>query len=58
MDTKRKVIDKFNEMFGADLKNLDNIKQFHEQLEKEKYQIEESVNIHIAYCLLIILNNQ
>lgn len=43
MDIRRQVINKFNEIFGADLKNLDNIQQFHEQLENEKHEIEESV---------------
>ncbi|KAK0173873.1 hypothetical protein PV328_007015 [Microctonus aethiopoides] len=45
MDIRRQVINKFNEIFGADLKNLDNIQQFHEQLENEKHEIEESLSM-------------
>uniref|UniRef100_A0A0C9RPF7 Rint1_0 protein n=2 Tax=Fopius arisanus TaxID=64838 RepID=A0A0C9RPF7_9HYME len=45
MDIKQKVIDKFNEVFGADLKNLENIEEFHEKLESEKRLIEESLTM-------------
>lgn len=49
MDIKQQVIDRFNELLGTDLKNLDKMVHFHEQLQLEKRQIEESVSCH-NYC--------
>lgn len=46
MDIKQKVIEKFNEILGDDIKNLDNIKSFHEQLVIEKKNIKDSVRIY------------
>ncbi|XP_057323091.1 RAD50-interacting protein 1 [Microplitis mediator] len=45
MDIKQQVIDRFNELLGTDLKNLDKMVQFHEQLQLEKRQIEESLTM-------------
>ncbi|XP_015111807.1 RAD50-interacting protein 1 [Diachasma alloeum] len=45
MDIRQKVIDQFNEVFGAELKNLENIEEFHEKLEAEKRGIEQSLTM-------------
>ncbi|XP_063995252.1 RAD50-interacting protein 1 [Diachasmimorpha longicaudata] len=45
MDVRQKVIDQFNEVFGAELKNLENIEQFHEKLEADKRGIEQSLTM-------------
>ncbi|XP_074095130.1 RAD50 interactor 1 [Cotesia typhae] len=45
MDIKQQVIDRFNELLGTDLKNLNKMAQFHEQLQLEKRQIEESLTM-------------
>lgn len=45
MDIKQKVIEKFNKMFGDDLKKLNNIREIHEKLLIEKQEIEDSVSI-------------
>lgn len=44
MDIKHQIIQKFNERLKSDLKNLDKIYEFHEQLETEKDEIEKSVS--------------
>lgn len=58
MDIKQRVIDKFNEVFGAELKNLDKIGEFHEKLEAEKREIEQSVSVYILFTFIDKLMEQ
>lgn len=44
MDIEARVIKRFNEKLGSDLKNLENLQTFHEELESEKNALEESVS--------------
>lgn len=44
MDIAAKVIKRFNEKLGSDLKNLEKLQKFHEELESEKNDLEESVS--------------
>lgn len=43
---KQKIIQKFNNHLGSNLKNLEGIYDFQECLKTEKDEIEKSVNIH------------
>ncbi|EZA50309.1 RAD50-interacting protein [Ooceraea biroi] len=45
MDIKQNIILKFNAQLRADLKNLDGIYDFHEQLKTEKDEIEKSLSM-------------
>lgn len=47
MDVKQKIIHKFNEYLGSDLKNLERIYDFQEHLKAEKDEIEKSVGIYL-----------
>lgn len=47
MDIKHQIIQKFNEHLKSDLKNLEGIYEFHEQLKTEKDEIEKSVSIYL-----------
>jgi len=44
MDIKQKIIQKFNAQLGSNLKNLEEIYDFHEYLKAEKDEIEKSVS--------------
>jgi len=43
---KQKIIQKFNNHLGSNLKNLEGIYDFQEYLKAEKNEIEKSVSIH------------
>ncbi|XP_012220909.1 RAD50-interacting protein 1 [Linepithema humile] len=45
MDIKHQIIQKFNEHLKSDLKNLEGIYEFHEQLKTEKDEIEKSLSM-------------
>lgn len=46
MDIRQKIIQKFNNHLGSNLKNLEKIYDFQEHLKAEKDEIEKSVSIH------------
>lgn len=45
MDIKQKIIEKFNAQLGSNLKNLEEIYDFHEYLKTEKDEIEKSLSM-------------
>lgn len=45
MDIKQKIIQKFNSQLGSNLKNLEEIYDFHEYLKAEKDEIEKSLSM-------------
>lgn len=52
MDIKRKIIQKFNEHLGSDLKNLEGIYDFEECLKVEKDEIERSVSVYLQNSVM------
>lgn len=68
MDIKQKIIQKFNAQFGSNLKNLEEIYNFHQHLQLEKDEIEKSVciffilvknnrttNILVRLCVVVVI---
>lgn len=49
MDIKQKIIQRFNAQLGSDIKNLQGIYDFHENLKAEKDEIEKSVSYTYFY---------
>lgn len=56
MDIKQKIIQKFNEHLGSNLKDLDRIYDFQECLKAEKDEIEKSVSIHLQSSINNVTN--
>lgn len=66
MDIKQKIIQKFNAQLGSNLRNLEEIYDFHEYLKAEKDEIEKSVSLLIRricnmkkyyiFLFLIVIN--
>ncbi|XP_043478582.1 RAD50-interacting protein 1 [Leptopilina heterotoma] len=54
MDIEARVIKRFNEKLGSDLKNLENLHKFHEELESEKNVLEESLSLASAKIPLLV----
>lgn len=52
IDTKKKIIQKFNAELGSDLKGLEKIHDFHQCLTVQKDEIEKSVKIDTVFNYL------